>query len=141
MTQIHGCHIVRKIRKNQEKQKKMTKVLKSQEIWYKNAGNRAECSQTGTPYIYGCHIVRNVRKNQEKQKKKSKIRKSQEKMGVFEKMSGNVRKFDINMLLIRKFIITKTCILLMFFLKNFAYAIHLFFSGSNWIFGINYNLL
>ena len=45
--------------------------------------------------IQGCHSVRKsqeIRKSQEKFKKMTKVRKSQEKMGGFEKKSGNLIK-------------------------------------------------
>ena len=78
--------------------------------------------------ITGLPQSQESQENQEKSgKTKKEEDKSQEKSvenGGFRK---KVRKFDINMLLIRKFIITKKCILLMLFSKNFAFAIHLFF--------------
>ena len=56
--------------------------------------------------------------NKEYQDKMSKINNSQYKLGVYVKISRKVRKFGINMLLTRKFIITLNCILLIFFAKK-----------------------
>ena len=63
--------------------------------------------------------------NKEYQDKMSKINNSQYKLGVYDKISRKVRKFGINMLLTRKFVITKNYILLMLLSKKLQF----FFRG------------
>ena len=59
---------------------------------------------------------------QEKHKRQEKIR--------FKKSLGGVRKLNINLFLIRKFIIPKNCILLILFYKKFCFC-NLYFLELN----------